>query len=110
MSLRKKYGYGDIEGLISSELPHSLVSQSSNPKRKSIFKRQFIPDLFNQDNLARISKIASREKLIKLDYLYEISRAIGINQSIDDKCFKSDRFTRALTHKFSASVMVNERI
>ncbi|MBP6058128.1 MAG: PAS domain S-box protein [Nitrosomonas sp.] len=84
-----------------------------------------------------MSKITSQEKLIKLAYLYEISRAIGTSQSvdelcqqiveylsvawcqsdyifpfieIDDKCFKSDRFTRALTHKFSAPVMVNERI
>ncbi len=137
MSLRKEYGYGNTEGLISGELPHSLGNQSNGSKKKSIFKGQFIPDLLNGDNLASMSKITSQEKLIKLAYLYEISRAIGTSQSvdelcqqiveylsvawcqsdyifpfieIDDKCFKSDRFTRALTHKFSAPVMVNERI
>lgn len=137
MSLRKEYGYGDIEGLISGELPHSLGSQSGDTKKKLTVKGQFIPDLLNRDNLASMSKIASQEKLIKLAYLYEISRAIGTDQSIDelcqkiveylsfawcqsdyifpfieidDKCFKSDRFTRALTHKFSAPVIVNERV
>ncbi len=40
MSLRKEYEYGDIEGPISSELFHSVVSQSSGLERKSTFKGQ----------------------------------------------------------------------
>ncbi len=69
MSLRKEYEYGYIEGLISNELSHSLVSRSSGRRRESTFKGQFIPDLLNKDNLASMSKIASQEKLIKLAYL-----------------------------------------
>ena len=75
-------------------------------------------------------------KLTKFIYLYEISRALTIDRPIDelcslivrnlglawnqsdslypfieigDTCFKSERFTQALVHKFSAPILVNEK-
>ncbi|MCC7091002.1 MAG: PAS domain-containing protein [Nitrosomonas sp.] len=78
--------------------------------------------------------IEDDHKLNKFICLYEISRAITLNQTLDelgayivknlslawnqsnslfpfleihDTCFKSDRFTQALVHKFSAPIFMN---
>ncbi|WP_297323833.1 hypothetical protein [Nitrosomonas sp.] len=108
--------------------------EKSTPKITA-HKTQCIPNLFlDKNNLTSMNKAESQDNLVKLAHLYEISRAIHTAQSIDelcqqivknlslawrqceyifpfieiyDKCFKSDNFTHALTHKFSAPIIVN---
>lgn len=110
--------------------------RKSTPKITA-HKTQCIPNLFlDKNNLTRMNEAESQDNLVKLAHLYEISRAIHTARSIDemcqqivknlslawhqceyifpfieiyDKCFKSDNFTHALTHKFSAPIIVNDR-
>ncbi len=90
--------------------------------------------LVDENHSSNMNNIEDQNKLNKLVYLYEISRVIKTNQTIDelcyyivrnlglawnqndcffpfieiyDMCFKSDKFTQALTHKFSAPIYVN---
>ncbi len=105
------------------------------PASTLIDATEIVPNVSLDENpSSHMTNTEDQNKLNKLAYLYEISRAIKKNQTIDDlchfivsnlglawnqndclfpfieihdTCFKSDKFTQALTHKFSAPINVN---
>lgn len=141
MSFRKESSCS--EQSLSGQIFHSVMDQFDDSKGEltpaiTAHNTQCIADLLlDKNNLTSMNETESQDNLIKLAYLYEISRAMQSTLSIDelcqkivknlslawrqcehifpfieiyDKCFKSDNFTHALTHKFSAPIIVNDKV
>ena len=88
ISLRKECGYDKRP--LPGQIFHSVMNQFDDSKGKLVpkiaaYKTQCILDLFlDKNNLINVNKAESQDNLIKLAYLYEISRAIQRVQSINE--------------------------